>query len=323
MRPALYTQGCVPWRHGFDAPRIEAYLEKARLQGLNQADFFDDPAIKGTLCVVRSSTLPSEARGAGATPPANWSASARSLRRRPASPSSRAHPRASATAPTRSLQRRRQSTSRSSTRRRQPPPTSSTSAASGGGATTSRPRSSSRSFARTVSAASACSAAARPRTPSTTSFATAESTSRGSPRFSTRRGQASPRTKPSTRSAISDLHASPPVGRDLRWRRGEDRRRRLRLGVAKEAGWYWMHDWGGPPAPYLQRGVYLRSSMTSAEKARAEAAVALLEADTFLAAVWINASLLLTIIDQGGGRRRGAGGWRRARRPRLRRRRRG
>ena len=35
--------------------------------------------------------------------------------------------------------------------------------------------------------------------------------------------------------------------------------------------------------------------MTSAEKARAEAAVALLEADTFLAAVGINASSLLTI----------------------------
>ena len=50
--------------------------------------------------------------------------------------------------------------------------------------------------------------------------------------------------------------------------------------------------------------------MTSAEKARAEAAVALLEADTFLAAVGINASSLLTIkevagaeVPEGGGGR--------------------
>lgn len=55
-----YSQGCVPWRFGYDALKILSYLERAKQQGENQADFFEDPSIRGTLTAVRSGTLASE-----------------------------------------------------------------------------------------------------------------------------------------------------------------------------------------------------------------------------------------------------------------------
>ena len=340
MRPALYTQGCVPWRHGFDAPRIEAYLEKARLQGLNQADFFDDPAIKGTLCVVRSSTLPSEAArswgyAAGKlVSVSSFSQAATCISFFPRSPEGfcdGAHTELAEAPPVHfSLLYT-------------PPP------AAANVLDISRvrrwrynvPPKKQLEELRAHCVGRIC-LLGRRETSHTVDDVLRDGRVDGSRLAEVLNVEVKPAPDPNPR------HARPSLTYTLRLLSGEtcggdeekivaDASRlhdtyillhainfladaeivprklvssKLRLGVAKEAGWYWMHDFGGPPAPYLQRGVYLRSSMTSAEKARAEAAVALLEADTFLAAVGINASSLLTIkevagaeVPEGGGGR--------------------